>query len=407
MIKRINEWLSITTSSFFNELRNIFNDAGALLIFCIALLLYPVVYALAYEKELVRDVPIAVVDLDKTASSRMLGRMTDATQEVNVVYKPSSMEEAKQLFFDGKINGVFLIPKDFEKNIYKGYQASVSIYCDASYFLFYKQVLSACTTSTSYFSAGVGVKRLMSQGKSYDQALSAVNPLQFQPKFLYNPSGAYGSFVMPGLLIVIIQQTLLIGIGMLGGTVKERKRHKFMIPSTNKRQKAIPVVLGHGLAFLLIYLFNTVIALLWIYNWFSYPDKSGFFKVFYLIIPFLTAVTFLGMTISVLFKKREHSFMFIVFLSPAILFVSGLSWPASAIPPIISHIAYVLPTTSMIPAYLRLRTMGVGLQDVSHEFWILIIQSCVYFVTACIAYKFAFYQSAKKIRAEDENEEED
>ncbi|MDP4184246.1 MAG: ABC transporter permease [Bacteroidota bacterium] len=403
MIKRIKDGFTLTANCFTQELKAIFKDSGALLLFVIAILSYPVIYSIGYEKELVRDIPVAVVDMDKTASSRLLARMADATEQINVKDKPSSLQEAKDLFYKGEVNGVLLIPKDFEKDLYHGHQTAVSVYCDASYFLLYKQVLTAGVMSSSYFSAGVEMKKLMGQKKSYEQALSARDPLAFKAYYLYNPSSAYGSFVMPGMILVILQQTLLIGIGMLGGTTREKKRYKFMVPSSSKSQKVMPLVLGHSLAYILIYLFNTVFGLLWVYDWFSFPDKSGFFKILFLMIPFIMAVTFLGMTMSVLFKRREHSLMFMVFLSPAILFVSGLSWPSSAIPPLIHHLSYVFPTTAAIPAYLRLRTMGVDLSAISNELWFLMGQTVVYFLCACAAYKLAMKQAFKKIDAEEDS----
>jgi len=111
--------------------------------------------------------------------------------------------------------------------------------------------------------------------------------------------------------------------------------------------------------------------------------------VFTLMIPFLLAVSFMGLAISVLFKKREHSLMFLLFLSPAVLFLSGLSWPATEIPSFLYNLAHVFPSTLMIPAYLRVRTMGVGLHDVSFELLFMMGQVVVYFILAYVAFRYS------------------
>lgn len=70
---------------------------------------------------------------------------------------------------------------------------------------------------------------------------------------MYNPYGGYATFIMPAILIVIIQQTLLIGIGMVGGTWRERGLYKTLIPRGEKRLSVIPIVLGKSTAYLSIY----------------------------------------------------------------------------------------------------------------------------------------------------------
>src|SRR5690554_2695510 len=138
MFKYISTGLGLCYQFFKEELLAIFKDTGALLILFLALIIYPVIYGIAYKKEVLRDIPVAMVDMDGTASSRLLTRMADATEEMNVSFRVGSLLEAEELFFEGKVGGVLLIPADFEKKVMSGQQASVSIYSDAGYFLVYK-----------------------------------------------------------------------------------------------------------------------------------------------------------------------------------------------------------------------------------------------------------------------------
>jgi ABC-2 type transport system permease protein len=106
-------------------------------------------------------------------------------------------------------------------------------------------------------------------------------------------------------------------------------------------------------------------------------------------VPYLFSVIFLGLMISMLFRRREHSIMTLVFVSPIVLFLSGLSWPETSIPPLLNQLAHVFPSTSMIPAFLRIRSMGVSINDVRPELAFLMVQMIVYFLLASATYKIS------------------
>ncbi len=389
MLKLINKNLSIFIYFFRNELKTIFKDAGAVLLFMVALVIYPLLYSVAYQKEVIRDIPVAVVDLDHTALSRQASRMADASEQLLVAYKPVSLIEAKNLFFNGKIKGVLLIPNHFEKDILSGQQSNIVVYSDASYFLLYKQVYAGSVYSIGTLSAGIEIKRFLAEGNSIKQSFDQQDPLKVQSRYLYNPAGGYGSFVLPGIVVLILQQTMLIGIGMLGGTSREHNFFHIIHEQVNEKWGSIPIILGKSFAYVFIYLFNVLFTMVILHKWLNLPDNSNFISILFLTIPFLFATAFLGLAISVFFRERVYSLLFMVFLSPVVLFLSGLSWPASAIPKGLYAVAHIFPSTTMIPAYIRIRISGASINQVSGEWIFLLIQMLVYFILACVSYKLA------------------
>ncbi len=389
--------LDLTWYALADELKTIFMDKGAMLILFFAVFIYPLVYSIAYKNNVVRDIPITFVDLDKSATSRQLTRMVGATKELAVTREAGSLHEARQLFWDGDTKGIILIPEGFEKNLLKGLQSSVSVYCDASYFLIYKETLSGAIQAAGTFSAGVEIKRLMAAGNSEEQAMQQRDPVPTKFYNLYNPAGSYGSYVMPGMILIILQQTLLIGIGMIGGAGKERRNNREIKPGVKVSQGMFSVVFGKGLAYFLIYIPNIAFTLIYLSKWFGFPDKGSFTDVCILLVPYLFSVIFLGLMISMLFRRREHSIMALVFFSPIVLFVSGLSWPETSIPPLLNQLAHIFPSTSMIPAYLRIRTMGVSINAVKPELLFLLVQMVVYFLIASAGYKLSVIRQHRKM----------
>ena len=104
-----------------------------------------------------------------------------------------------------------------------------------------------------------------------------------------------------------------------------------------------------------------------------------------MVLHFMLSVIFLAFTVSPMFKRREHAIIFMVFLSPILFFLSGVSWPENSIPTVLNWLAMAVPSTHMVPGYLRLRTMGAEVSDVFPELTRLWGLAVFYFLTACIS----------------------
>ena len=397
MWKKIKIILSEIAGLYVDEIKLILSDSGAILFFIVAMFIYSLLYTIGYEKETVRDLPIAVVDFDHSSLSRQFSRMADATEQLKISCKPGSLKEAEQLFYDGNIKGVLLIPQNFEKDILNGRRTNITVYCDAGYFMLYKQVYAGAVYSSGTFGAAVEIKKLMAQGKTMEQAIDMQDPLKVNTYNLYIPSGGYGSFVMPGVIIVIMQQLMLIGIGMLGGTTREKRMFIKKYGSVKHKWGNVKLVLGKSFAYVTIFLFTALFSMVILHQWFSFPDKGSFLPIITLLIPYLLAVSFLGKAISMFFTQRVHSILFMVFLSPLVVFISGISWPAASIPQGLYWVAHILPSGFMVPAYLRLRLYGAGLDSVRFEWGFILIQMVAYFILACYSYKIAIKRMGRKI----------
>ena len=184
---------------------------------------------------------------------------------------------------------------------------------------------------------------------------------------------------------------------MVGGTAKEKKQDNFMVPAALKPGGVLPILFGKTLTYLTIYAVNCVFTMVWIHSWFNYPNLGSYLSVLLLTLPFLLAVIFMGITFSIMFRRRESSITFMVFLSPIVVFLSGLSWPASSIPPVVYNLAHLFPSTIMVPAYLRIRSMGVGLYEIRHEYWQMLILMGFYFCTAAVALYISARHNSKRI----------
>jgi len=367
-----------------NEYRTIFSDEGLILILMLAIFIYSFTYALGYAPQVLRNVPIGVIDESRTSASRELIRTFDAGPNVYVAYEPTSMEEAEELFFARKIYGVVYIPANYQKQLLGGQSAVVSLYVDASYFLMYRQVFQELVAGLGTTGAMVNFQRLVARGADIPQAMAVSQPVIYQSHNLYIPYLGYGSFVMPAIIIVIIQQTLLVGIGMIGGTWREFGLYKRLIPPGCRRMFTTPVVFGKAFVYLSIYTVTTLCIMTLLYRIFHYPDNGSTGTVIAFMIPYLLACIFFGIAVSTLFRYREQSLMLLLWTSIPILLLSGVSFPKEAIPEWLYAFGKIFPSSSGVNAFIRIRTMGASLEEVMPEIRILWAQVFIYGGLACL-----------------------
>ena len=372
ILKYIANWIKELGEIWSSELKRIFSDGGVLLMFFGATLIYPLIYGICYNPEVLKNIPLAVIDFDKSQTSAKTIQMIDATEQVEVRTNALSMAEAKKDFYDKKVNGIVVIPENFEKDIIKGKQTSIIIYADASYMLCYKQTLQGVTSVIQSKNENIKLRKLQNEGATYSQAAKLSNPVKFTSEALYNPTSGYGSYLMPVLLIIIIQQSLLIGIGMLAGSNKERGAHSFLKPLISLKGGVARLIAGKTLAYITIYLPVSIIMLYLIPIWFGFPNTASILNTILFVLPFLVAVCFFGLLLSSIFRSREQSIMVLLFTSVPLILISGFSWPKEAFPWGFEYISKIFPSTHAARAYVKLAVMGVPFTVIKHELYSLI-----------------------------------
>ncbi len=380
---------------WFKELKNLFSDAGTIMLFMIAIIIYPILYSLAYNNELAKDIPIAIVDENRSDLSRKLVQMIDASDEIKVAYHNSDFHTAEKLFDEGKIYGIIHILDDFNIKILRFETAHVSVYADATYMVIYKQILTGASYSIGTMSAGVEIQRRMAQGQAMEVAYYERDPLPLEIYTLYNPKGGYGTYVLPAVLLLILQQTLLLGIGLLGGTYTEKGIAHYLVPVGLKKGGAISIIIAKSLAYFTLYLVNALFVLVVIFRIFSLPMRGSYFEVFIFIIPFLFSVIYMGLSIAALFKSRESSLLILLFTSIPFIFLSGFSWPVQSMPVWQQYFSEIIPSTPAIKGFLALSQKGAHFSTVFNHWQHLWLLSLIYLIIASLLMKKNI-QKAKK-----------
>jgi ABC-2 type transport system permease protein len=366
------------------EAGRVFRDRGALLVLVGAVALYTFFYPIPYQTQVLREVPIAVVDLDQTALSRQLVRMVDAHSLVQVKVHEEGLAAAKEQVSAGHCGGILAIPRGFEADVARGQQARVGIFADASYLLVYRQVATGLRETVGTLSAGIEIRRLEARGRSEAQAAAVRSPLPLLVRPLFNPTEGYASYIVPAVLVLILQQTLLVGIGLVGGTGAQRK--PALLPSS--WPDILARVIGRSAFYAALYSLYTLILFGVVFRLYGFPQRSHGLDLAAFALPFLLACIFLALALGNCFSRRETSMQVLLFTSLPSVFLAGFAWPLEAIPTWLRTVSLALPSTAGIAGFLRLTVMGARLDHVSFEWTLLWCLALAYFLLALLSERF-------------------
>ena len=364
--------------TYIHELRGCTRDLGVMVFLLLVPLGYPLLYSYIYSHQVVRDIPVAVVDLSQSDMSRTFTRNTDATPDVAIAHHCTDIPSARKLLKENKVKGIIYIPRYFDNAIKEGKQAHISIFCSMASFFYYKAILVACTEVSLSLNSRIQATQLA--GATTEEIKITTSPLPNEAIGLSNPTVGFANFIIPAILILVLQQVQLLGIGMRMGTEYEKKGARAV--SSN-----ICHTLGQATAYLTISLPVAAYVLCVVPYIFGLPQLANGATLALFALPYLLACIFLAMTICSIVHSRESAMLLFVFTSIPLLFLSGISWPGSSVPLFWKIVSYIFPSTPAINGFVAINNMGASLADVQFEYSILWAQVVFFFIASILIRK--------------------
>ena len=375
------------------EMKQVIRDEGVLMFCLVVPLAYPLIYSWIYNNETVREVPVVVVDLSHSQESRKFIRMCDASPDVHVTSYAVDLDDAQSLVSRQVVKGIYLIPADFGTNLNRMQQGTVSVYCDMALMLTYKAIYQTAMAVASEMGAEIQTK--LAGNYTNREDLITTSPLEVKDVPMFNPQGGYGTSVLPAVLMLIIQQTLALGIGLAAGTARETNPYGDLVPAHPAYSGIYRIVGGKALCYLMVYAVMGAYLVTVVPRMFDFLQIAPWQSLLALMTPYLLACVFFGMTVSCLVRYRENVILLMVFISLPLLFMTGVSWPQSSIPGAWQGVSWLFPSTFGVRAYLRLNSMGASIGDVALELRCLWIQVAFYFGMACLVYGHQLRESRR------------
>jgi ABC-2 type transport system permease protein len=370
--------------AFAGEYRRALGDRGAFGLLVLAPIIYGVLYPQPYLGQLVRAIPIAVVDEDSSEMSRRLVQGLNAHEALQVAARPNTLAEAQAALARREVFAIVDIPTGTERDALAGRKARIPAYVDSVYFLLYNRTVQGVLEASGAVTAELLSGDARSDGSLYRAALMRSSPVEVLSQPLFNPTGGYASYIVPAAFLLILQQTLFMGVATLGAA---------------RRRASAVAVLGQGLAHLLLALPGAALFLIVLPRLYGFSATTHLGDLLAMLLPFVLSVSFLGQFVSTWFKHKETAVLLFIATSLPLFFLVGVAWPVEAIPPLVRAVSFIFPSTSAIDGLVRINQMDASLMDVSRDWSRLWILTAVYFVLAAAARKLFVREGAADARA--------
>lgn len=376
----ISQWLRSIFLVWRREFRLVFSDAGVLLFFFALPTLYPIVYTIIYNPELVRDIPVVIVDNSRTAESRELARMVDASEAIKIYDYAPDMQAARRIMNEHECFGILEIPSDYASKLGRGEQATVPFYSEMSLLIRYRSFVSALTDIQLAAGSRIQTQKIEEGGLLTESF--GISKINSQATMLGDVSQGFASFIIPGILILILQQSMILGITMLGGGAAERRRANGGIDPLAIPASPLATIIGKTMCYLVLYMPMMLYILHFVPEIFALPHVGNIWHYFIFLLPMMIASALLGMSIVPLISERESSMVVVVFTSVVFLFLSGLTWPRYAMSKLWILIGDCIPAMWGVEGFIRMNANGSTLAEQSHPYMMMWVLSGVYLITA-------------------------
>ncbi|MBV9517906.1 MAG: ABC transporter permease [Hyphomicrobiales bacterium] len=346
------------------EMRRVLNDRGVFGFIVLAPVVYGILYPQPYLGQLLRRIPVAVVDQDHTELSRNLIQTLNADEAITVAVRADTLAQAQEVLARREVFAILGIPERTEREVLKGNEARLPAYVDSAYFLLYNRVLQGISEASGAVNVEIASHGARADGSLAHAALIRTSPVELLTQPLFNPTGGYASYVVPAAFVLILQQTLFFGGATMGGVAFEQSGWQ-----GRRRRAGARVIIGQALAHLCLALPGLALYLIILPRIYGFSTLGRLFDLFLMALPFLLAVSFLAQFVSLWFKRRETAVVLFIAASLPLFFMVGVSWPVEAIPDFVREASRAFPSTAAIDGLVRINQMGASLHDVFRD-WI-------------------------------------
>lgn len=343
-------------SLFQHELKAIFSNASLMFTVFGGVVFYSFLYPLPYINELPREQKVAVVDLDQTPMSRQLTRMADATPQVRIAQHLGSIAAAKQALLERQIEGILVIPEGFYKGMITGTSPTLAYSGNAALFLVYGTIVEGLSSAGTGLGVKAKIARLIIEGENAVQATETYSAIALNMRPVFNVTMGYINYVVPAVFVLILHQTLLIGVGMVGASENEARAK-----GKSGYWDSYPIwmiMLVRASIFMMIYVALTAYYFGFSFTYYGVNRLAEIPDLIAMTVAFLLAVIMLGMVLGQLIPRCELVTLVVLLSSLPLVFTAGFIWPTAELPPLLQAVAQLAPSTAAINGFLGLNQMG-------------------------------------------------
>lgn len=293
------------------------------------------------DEGLPQDLPIGVVDLDNSSTSRSLVRNLDAMQSSRVAYHFASITEARNAMQENKIYAYLYIPEDMSAKLLAGRRPKISYYYTMTCLTAGSMAMKDLKTISTLGSAAVGQAMLSAKGATPAQINAALQPATIDAHQIVNPEGNYNVYLttalVPGILMLFMA---LLSSYALGMELKFDTGKEWL---TKADGNIFVAIIGKYLIHTLIFLAVVFFFQYYIYHVLHFPRLGGVWSIVQLC--FLQVIASLGFGIFAfgLMPSLRMSMSVCSLWSVLSFSMCGSAFPVMAMDPPLQALSWLFP----------------------------------------------------------------
>lgn len=366
----------------YYEFRHIWKNPILFIIVFLAPTVYGLYFGAVYCHAVLAEIPTGIVDLDHSELSRQLTTAFSNDPYFKIVPDISSYQELEEAMHNGKVRAGIVIPENFEKKVQHNRQTEILNVYDASNLIWGLNTRKNAMEVINKFNNQYTVEYLAAAGMNEQESLRIVNAVEANVITWYNPTNSYPTYIVIGLMMMLLQQLGLMSAGL---TVTREKENNTWLHFVSSGVSWPKIVLGKCLPYFLANFLNYTLVACVAFEiaGAKMEGKVCLFLAMGLIYDLV--ITFMGFLISLLAKQSLQVTRYLALLSLPIFIMSGYTWPSTHIPDFIKAIADIFPSTWMMQAERIITVKGLGLSYLGTDILVLLSMAAV-----CIIISFLY-----------------
>lgn len=321
----------------------------------------------------VRDLPLAVYDLDQSAMSRDLTERFLNTRYFHSVGSVEDPQQGEDLLIRGTAAVVLTIPTGFSANIVSRQPSQIQLLIDGT----------NSTVGSAIRNYSAGIVQLFQMNTFGDTGKNT--EIEIRSRVWYNPEMESKFFMVPGILAILLMlvTTVLASLAI----VKEKELGTFeqlsVTPITPSQ-----MIIGKLIPFVIIGIVDVVLVLIVSRFVFAIPFRGSIVLLFFASILFLASTLSLGLLVSMVSQNQQQAMLTAAFfVMIPMFFLSGFAFPIESMPKVIRWSTYLFPLRYYLQIIRGIFLKGVGLSVLWEQFLALAIFGAGILVLASLRFQ--------------------
>lgn len=352
-----------------DEIIRLSHDRKVFFVLIVAPLFLLSIYCFEFSPHTVVGVKTLIVDKDNTSLSRKIIDGFRSSDKFQIEYFTDDENSIHEYFCSEKAEAAVIIPADFMKDVLNKKASQVLVIANGNNMIIGNSALMGALEIVQTYSVGTSMKLLGAQGVSLDTAQHIAMPIEFSTRIWYNPTFNYSSYLVIGIIALIIQQVCMMFIA--NSFILNRET---IGPRLLSLKEAFYKIIGIVIVHFSINYLNLILCIQVLVRVFKTPFRGNMFNLMWFAAIFLFVVISYGILLSLICRKDVEATQYSIFFAVPSFLLSGYTWPRFMMIPPIKALSSIFPVTYFADPMRKIFLMGA---DISYFKFQITVLSCI------------------------------